>query len=104
MSARADAATLLERALLADAARAGLAVGVVAATSRRWASATFIGARHLLTLEGSWDDAVTAWLTDLADADLPLRGHLVADLIVAAVARTDTGFTAAIEALTVEEA
>lgn len=104
MSGRVDAATLLERAVLAEAARGGLTLRVTAATARRWASATFVGARHLLTVEGEWDDRVPDWLRDLADADLPLRGHLVADLIVAALTRTDARFTAAIEALTLEEA
>ena len=104
MSGRIDAATLLERALLKDAARAGLTVTVNAATSRRWASATFVGARHLLRLEGTAESASVEWLAQLADADLPLRGHLVADLIVVDQARSPAGFTATIEALTVEDA
>jgi hypothetical protein len=104
MGARLDAATLLERALIGDADRLGVAACVTAARSTRWASATFIGARHRMTIEGPHCAAVVAWLAGLAEADLPLRGHLVADLAVIEQAHADGRFTATIEALTVEEA
>ena len=47
------------------------------------ASATFVGARHRLTLSGS-GVAFDAWVAGLAEANLPLRGHLVADVAVVA--------------------
>ncbi len=50
MSRGPDAATLLERALLVAADAAGCPVAVVASDWTRWASATFTGARHSLTL------------------------------------------------------
>ncbi len=103
MSRGPDVATLVERALLADAARCGLAATVTAANLTRWASATFAGARHRLTLTGSVDDRVKAWLDGLPEANLPLRGHLIADVVVEASSRDGEGWSAAIEVLTVEE-
>ncbi len=101
---RADTATLLDRAVIADAARVGVTVSVVASGATRWASATFVGARHRLTLSSEETDAAAAWLDGLADADLPLRGHLVADLIVVDRTVADARFTGTIEVLTVEVA
>ena len=66
------------------------------------ASATFNGARHRLTI-ASDDAGFDAWLAGLPEADLPLRGHLVADLAVADPALPAEGRTATIEVLTVEE-
>lgn len=103
MSRGPDAATLLERALLADAARTGVIVTVTEARSTRWASATFAGARHEMLLEGSRGPAADAWLGGIEEADLPIRGHLVADLKLIRVERSGAGFTAALEVLTVEE-
>ena len=104
MNRRTDAATLLERVLLADAAKSRVTVAVIASGATRWASATFVGARHRLTLSGDATDAAAAWLDELADADLPLRGHLVADLAVIERAVAEARFTATVEVLTVEEA
>jgi hypothetical protein len=73
-----------------------------------WASVTFTGARHRLrvTLEG--DGAVGAaadFLEQLPDLDLPLPGHIVADIALVAEERGDTGRYAALEleALTIED-
>jgi hypothetical protein len=104
MSGRVDADTLLSRALVGDAARAGVAIAIDATAVTRWASATFVGARHRLTLSGLRCAATDTWLAGLAEADLPLRGHLVADLVIAGQAQSDGGFTATLEVLTVEEA
>lgn len=104
MSARNDAATLLERALLTSAGSNGVTLQVRSATMKRWASATFVGARHVLAIEGDWRDAVSAWLRDLPEIDLPIRGHLVADLAVVEQAHADGRFTATLEILTVEAA
>lgn len=98
MSRGPDAATLLERRLRIAAEAAGVTVTVGEADWTRWASATFVGARHRLTLSGS-GVAFDAWIAGLAEANLPLRGHLVAD--VALVART--GDAVMVEVLTVEE-
>ncbi|MET0365001.1 MAG: hypothetical protein ABW169_10135 [Sphingobium sp.] len=50
-----------------------------------WASATFVGARHKLTLLLTGEDAdsrATALAAALVDAEFTIPGHLVADLVV----------------------
>ena len=47
-------------------------------------------------------DLHDAWLAQLAEADLPLRHHLVADVTLLAVMRHEGTVRAEIEALTVE--
>lgn len=103
MSRGPDAAILLERALLAGAEAAGCPLTVTAADWTRWASATFTGARHMLTLGGAASPALDRWLVGLSEAEFALRNHLVADLSVTRVTRTDGVATIALEALTVEE-
>ncbi|WP_375426829.1 hypothetical protein [uncultured Sphingomonas sp.] len=75
-----DLAALLARALVAHARdrRCGFAIGD--ATGRPWASATFEGER--VSIELRRVDPGAAWLADLPDADLLVRGHHVADLVV----------------------
>lgn len=101
MSRGPDAATLLRRALERHAERYGLSLSWHVTESRRWASATFVGACHrmALTIEGPGADA---WIAGLDEVDLPLRGHLVADLIVATMVRTEARADLGIEVLTVE--
>jgi hypothetical protein len=96
-----DAGTLVERALHQSAARAGVSLTITDAVASRWASATFAGARHVLDVEVA-GDAAAAWLGGLAEAELPMRGQLMADCVVVRRARRGDGFTAKIEALTVE--
>lgn len=102
MSRGPDAGTLVRRAIERDARRAGCAVVLTLAESSRWASATFIGARHRLMLDGPDDATFAHWLAGLPEADLPFRGHLVADLAIASVMRAAGRATANVEALTVE--
>jgi len=102
MSRGPDAGVRLERALVASAAQAGCAVTIADASWVRWASATFTGARHTLWLVAGAGPALDRWLTDLPEADLPLRESLVADLAVANVARTGDQARITLEALTVE--
>ena len=52
MSRGPDVTTLLERRLRIAAEAAGVAIEIVASTATPWASATFNGARHHLTLIG----------------------------------------------------
>ena len=80
-----SAGTRLARALEAGARGAGCAVRVAAASERSWASATFTGAHHLLTLEAVPSPALTAWLRSLPNAQFVLPGHVVADLTVRGV-------------------
>lgn len=103
MSRGPDADTLLLRRLEADSLRAGCPARVIDSTWTRWASATFAGARHELSLEAPESAALDTWLNGLPEADLPLRRHLVADIVVTGVSRASGVATIAIEALTVEE-
>jgi len=93
----ADAATLLSRALLADARGHGLTLVVDSWRAHPWASATFVGDRHaaLLAIAGDAD----AWLRALPECELAVRGHLVADLTV--TCRADG--MVALEALTLAD-
>ena len=98
-----DAGTLLRRAIERDAHDQGCTVAVDTLDLTRWASATFVGARHRLTLRAASGAGFDAWLAHLPEADLPLRRHLVADVSVLSVAQRDGIATCEIEALTVEE-
>ncbi|MBO9711403.1 hypothetical protein [Sphingomonas sp.] len=102
MSRGPDAATLLQRALLDSAARAGCPVRLAAADWTRWASVTFSGARHMFAIEGEASDALDAWLAALPEAEFALSGHLVADLTVMSARRQGEAVRAEIEVLTVE--
>jgi len=103
MSRGPDAGTLLVRGLEADSHRANCPVRAIESTWTRWASATFNGARHELTLEAADSSALDAWLDALPEANLPLRGHLVADIVVIKRSRAEGIATMTVEALTVEE-
>ena len=100
---RLDADALLRRALERSADAAGLNLTVTRSDSARWASATFNGARHELTLVLPDNPAAAAWLHHVPDAELSLRGHLVADATVVRTTRADGRMTASLEALTVED-
>lgn len=102
MRARRDVGGRLERALIAAAARAGHAIGITGTRSTPWASVTFTGARHRLTIEAVATPGLHAWIAELPEADLPLSGHIVADLAVAALQMDAGRLRAELEALTVE--
>lgn len=103
MSRGPDIATLLERALAASAVRAGCPLAIVEADWERWASATFTGARHRLTLCAQGGERLDAWLAMLPEMEFAIRGHLVADLTVVGVERASDKAAIRIEALTVED-
>ncbi|MBX3592980.1 hypothetical protein [Sphingomonas sp.] len=104
MSRGPDAATLVERALMAMAAAAGIALRVHAVETTPWASATFIGARHRLTVEAAASSALDCWLAALPEAEFRLRGHLVADALVATRRMAEDVVRSEIEILTIEDA
>ncbi len=85
----------LSRLLAAD-----LPEGVVitASTLRPWASANFVGARHIFSCAGQ--TSLIALQQRLADIEWRLRGHIVADVAVEPVS-DDSDFR--IEVLTVED-
>jgi hypothetical protein len=77
--------------------------------SRPWASATFSGARHKLTLRLQGEDApdrADAFLADLVGKEFPMRGHILADICLISQTRTSgpagPDIELRIEALTVE--
>lgn len=72
---------MLARALVANARDAGCDVVMTDAGVRRWASATFTGERIAMTLHRH-GGPVEAWLATLPDAELAVRGCLLADLTV----------------------
>lgn len=102
MSRGPDAATRLERALLSAARDAGVCAEIAAADWQRWASVTFTGARHQLTLTAIACPAAHGWLAALPEHEFELGAHLVADLAVAAVRDDGEKLEIEIEALTVE--
>lgn len=104
MSRGPDAATQLERALLAMADGAGCPIEIGHAKMTPWASATFVGARHVLGLDAAASPLLDAWLATLAEAEFTLRGHLVADVHVASTSRDGGRVRVSLEALTIEDA
>ena len=103
MSRGPDAATLLARALLAAASAAGCTVTIAESDWMRWSSATFTGARHMVTLAAETSAAFDTWFAALPEAEFALRGHLVADVAILRVRREGNAVTAELEILTVEE-
>lgn len=95
---------LIAQRLVRSAAAAGCAVRVRAHHSRHWASATFTGTRHALTLTGAASPALDAWLAGLRDAEFDTARELVADLALVERSGTGGAVVARIEALTVDVA
>lgn len=103
MSRGPDAGTQLERALVRGAADAGIALAILAADWTRWASVTFSGARHRLSIAAAPSPQLDAWRATLPEAEFRLRGHLVADLVLAGERRSGELVEIELEALTVED-
>lgn len=102
MTDGATAATRLERALAKHATTAGVALTIATIRSTRWASATFAGARHRLEVTVAGAGACD-WLAGLAEADLPMPGQLVADVVLVEQHRASGKSRAVLEILTVED-
>ncbi len=99
-----DIGSALAAALGKNAAMAGCAIEPRHSGWARWASATFQGARHKLTLTATTGEGFDAWIGKLDQAELPISGHVVADVQVVALRRAGSRVEADIEALTVEAA
>lgn len=102
-----DAGPELKRALRAWFTALGAPLTVEALVSRPWASITFSGERHRLTLclpgPGA-QAAVDSFLDGLEEREFALRGHLLADIEAAGVERDADGqIRLVLEALTVED-
>jgi hypothetical protein len=74
--------------------------------SREWASITFTGARHEVTirLDGNGAEAAADRFAEgLEMAEFRLRGHILADIVLTAREKTEAGVRLHLEALTVED-
>ena len=71
-----DVAARLVRALTRHAAQAGVSLCVEERHARPWASATFGGVQLHLLLHAAPAPAARVWLDGLAEAELPMRGHV----------------------------
>ena len=98
-----DPGSLLSAAIERQARRAGCMIQPVCTEWEKWASATFNGARHRLTIAAVPDVSLDGWLSALPESEFTLRGHLVADLAVASVRRAADRVEIDLEILTVEE-
>lgn len=77
-----DGVDRLTRVLTAHAVRAGCTVSIDTMSAEPWASATFTGTVATLALAFEPGPAITRWLADLPEADLPMGRDLVADIAV----------------------
>lgn len=103
MSSWLDAGTQFERALVRSGEAEGIVLTILAADWTRWASATFTGARHQVTITATASPLLDRWLAALPEAEFRLRGHLVADLAVTGERRAGAQVEVELEALTVED-
>ena len=95
-----DAATLLIRALRTHAAASGCPIHLVTVESHGWASATFTGMQHRVTIAADPVPGLRSWLDALPEAELELHGHIVADLAIDALESIDGRTHISIAALT----
>ncbi|MGU3391960.1 hypothetical protein [Sphingomonas sp. M1A8_2b] len=77
-----DAGTLLIRALRGQARPASVTMHVESIACTPWASATFVGTQHRLTIATDPVPGLREWIDGLPDATFAIRGYLVADLVV----------------------
>ncbi|BCA62229.1 hypothetical protein HMP09_1463 [Sphingomonas sp. HMP9] len=77
-----DAGTMLVRALRGHAIAAELTMHVESIACTPWASATFVGTLHRLTIAAVPVPGLRGWIESLPDAEFAMRGHIVADLVV----------------------
>lgn len=99
MSRDRDTGARLARAIEA----AGPAVKVAARDALCWASVTFSGARHRLTLTATDSPELDRWLNALPDADFAIPGQLVADIEVGEMVRAGDKVAVVVEVLTVDD-
>lgn len=93
----------LGHALAASVRGAGVAASIAAHTASPWISATFEGARHDVTLAAPRSPLLGRWVAALAEAELPMRGHLVASLAVDRIEDDGAIVTLTLTVLTIED-
>lgn len=97
-----DSGTLLLRALAGSARAADVRATFAPVRETAWRSATFSGARHVIS--GETVDGDDDWLRRLPDAEVALPGHVLAELTVGAIDREGARTRFVLRALTVEAA
>jgi hypothetical protein len=101
-----DAATALVRALRTRLDGFGADLEIENLVSRSWASVTFTGARHSvsLRLEGHRaGQAADAFLDGMDEAEFDLRDHILADIVLVRQVRDEASVRLFLQALTVEK-
>ncbi len=99
-----DAGTLLIRALRNQAIAATLSMHVGSIACTPWASATFVGTQHRLTIVADPVPGLREWIDGLPEATFAMRGHLVADLVVDRVETVDDRTHVTLAVLTLVDA
>lgn len=79
----ADHGDRLARALTADAAHVGCRITLSVLTFAPWSSGLFDGSTVTLRLTAPTSPALSAWLADLPERDVPMGRDIVADIAVA---------------------
>ena len=94
-----DAEARLARALERNARAEGVTATVRQCRSRPWSSATFEGVQVDLSVQAGPADAAMAWLAALAEAQLPMAGHVAMPPAIDAAAALDDGLLVALSVL-----
>ncbi|MBB4155389.1 hypothetical protein GGQ80_003309 [Sphingomonas jinjuensis] len=98
-----DAAPLLASALRRSAIAAGISIDIVQAIERPWASLTFSGTRHCLTLTMESGKHADEWLAAIESAALLMRGHVAGEPALVARRQLADLIEATIEVVTIED-
>jgi hypothetical protein len=99
-----DAGTLLIRALRGQATAAGVTMHVESIACTPWASATFVGTLHRLTVAAVAVPGLRDWIDGLPEAEFAMRGHIVADLSVESIEMVGDREHVTLEVLTLIDA
>lgn len=99
-----DAGTLLIRALRGQANAAGVTMHVESIACTPWASATFVGTQHRLTIAADPVPGLREWIDALPEAEFVVRGHVVADLAIERIETIGEGALVTIAVLTLIDA
>ena len=95
-----NAAAALRRALVAAFASDRIIADIAAVRSTPWASVTFTGVRHELSMRLSGPRA-DELITGLSERELDLPGHILIDIAATEVGRGGDNRSVKVEALTV---
>jgi len=100
----ADPGTLLLRALDESLHAAGCVATVDHRGARAWASITFEGSQHRLTVAAQPGAAIEGWLAALPEAELPMRRHVALEPAIDRVERRADAVVAELCVLVLQDA